>query len=124
VVGSPSPLRALQQGVPGEIGIPISSVGQGAATGLVATVNLPDGLTVRAGGSDDPDEWKCTGSGATATCRVTTLPPGESGTIRVKLFVAWDAAGGTLSGWVTATDSVGTALTEAIPASPVTVRPF
>ncbi len=48
-------------------------------------VSLPAGLTVRASGSDDPDEWRCTGNADVATCRVTELPAGGTGTVLVRV---------------------------------------
>jgi len=82
-------------------------------------VSLPAGFTVRAGGIDNPKVWTCTGSAAVATCRVSALLAGGSGTVRIRVEIAPDAASGTVSGELTAAGSVS----EQIPAATVTVRP-
>jgi hypothetical protein len=89
------------------------------ATNLVATVALPEGITVRAGGSNDPDDWACTGTGRVATCRVSVLPGTSSGTVRVKVQVAYGTLDGPVSGTVRADDGFGAE----IPVTVVAVSP-
>jgi len=100
-VGSPAPVRVLQAGRPGEIGVPVANVGTGDAADLTATVTLPAGYTIRAGGSGSLADWHCTGGGQVATCTISILPATTSGTIRIKIAVADGAGAGTVSGLIT-----------------------
>jgi hypothetical protein len=128
-VGAVQPAQDLRQGIPGELRVVVQNTGSGTANDLEATVSLPEGLSVRAGGPDSfltvgvilgaPDKWTCRGSARTATCTATSLRPDEESTIRVKVFVARTATGGTVSGQVTAADGIE----ETIPSTPVDVLP-
>ena len=113
-VGTPAPVKPLRRGKPGEVGVRITNSGQGPATTLVATVTLPSGLTVRAGGSNSPADWHCTGSGGVATCRIAALPAGNSGTLRVKVFVADDASAGAVTGHVTGAGGIDSPIPTAV----------
>jgi len=108
-VGSPVVRRPLVNGRPGELAVTVRNDGAEAATDLVATVSLPQGLTVRPGGSQDPDGWQCSGTGAVATCRAAALPAGAEGTIRIRIFVGDTAAAGTgtEAGTETGADTLG-----------------
>lgn len=117
-VGAPAAVRPLRQGRPGEIGVPVRNPGPAAATDLVATVSLPVGLTVRAGNSNSPADWHCVGTGRVARCEAARLPAGGDGTFRVKVFVARDAAPGTVGGSLT-----GAGLSAAIPATTIQIEP-
>ena len=123
-VGNAAPIRALRQGGGGEIAIPIRNTGSGPATGLTATVSLPAGLSARPGGADEPNQWRCTGTGRTATCRLSSLPATTAGTVRVRVSVSLLALPGTVGGEVTASDGTGSALREPIPPTLVAVLPI
>ena len=99
-VGTPDPVDELERGGNGEIAIPVANTGTGPARNLVATVDLPVGITVRAG-PGGPADWKCTGTGV-ATCRVGELRAGQDGILRVKVRVGTLALGGPVSGTVRA----------------------
>ncbi len=123
-VGNAAPIRALRQGGSGEIAIPIRNTGSGPATGLTAAVSLPAGLSARPGGADEPNQWRCTGTGRTATCRLSSLPAATAGTVRVRVSVSLLALPGTVGGEVTASDGTGSALREPIPPTLVAVLPI
>ena len=71
-------------------------------------------MTVRAGGSSSPTDWHCTGSGQVASCGIASLPAGSSGVLRVKVFLAQDAAPGAVAGTVTGADRLGAAIPSAV----------
>ena len=114
----------LRQGTSGEISITVRNTGRAAANRLIASVSLPDGLTVA--GPTDPEPadllgvsgWTCDGSGATATCTSPALAPDRSSELRVKVLVAPTAIGGTVSGTVEANDG---AVIATIPTTVLTV---
>lgn len=94
--------------------MPVRNGGAGAAADLVATVSLPTGMAVRAGGGGSPADWGCTGSGQVATCEVARLPAGRSGIFRIMISVAQDATPGAVAGEVTCADGSGAAIPSAV----------
>jgi len=101
-VGPPGPVRPLRPGQAGEVDIAIRNAGNGPAVDLTAVVSLPAGFIVWAGGSNDPDEWSCTGAREVATCSITELPAGGTGTVRVRVRLAMTAESGPVTGEITA----------------------
>ncbi|HZB50495.1 MAG TPA: hypothetical protein VE547_15495, partial [Mycobacteriales bacterium] len=102
-VDPPAAAVPLHAGRPGELRIPVRNTGSGPATDLVAVVTLPAGFIVRASGTDDPDGWRCSGTAEVATCRVSELPAGTDGTVRIRVVLAGTATDGEVTGRLTAT---------------------
>jgi len=129
----------LLPGRPGEIQIIVRNAGTTTATDLTADISLPPDIVLRgaggipgtvgvepaaagAGGSEQiatAPPWRCVRTPTGASCTRTSLAPGGTADIVLRVFVGAAAQSGTLTGTVTATGGwVAT-----IPASPVEVQP-
>jgi RNA polymerase sigma factor (sigma-70 family) len=117
VVGPPTALGILRVGSPGDVTVTIRNSGAVDATGVVATLRLPAGLTAQGGSGSGG--WGCT-AGAIPTCTLDQLDQGEETTVQVRVDVAASAVpGGTVTGTLRTENgpSVG------IPSRRLTVEP-
>jgi hypothetical protein len=102
--------KGLRRDKPGELEFVVRNTGTGAASNLVATVQLPADFSVRSGGSG-VGNWRCVGAGTVATCTITSLPADGSDTVKLKVRVGPAAPlSGSVSGTVKADGGIATSI--------------
>jgi hypothetical protein len=123
--GPATPNKTLVAGKQAKLAIPVNNTGSAAVTNLVAHIVLPDGIALRGADSPNPADparpkkWQCDKTADGATCRLSILADGGALSMDLKVSVAPDAAGGTLTGDITADAEISVE----IPASDLPVAP-
>jgi RNA polymerase sigma factor (sigma-70 family) len=121
--------KNLVRGKPGKISIQVKNVSDNQVTNLVASISLPQGVTLRGadsttdnGAGKAKNHWDCSPTaGGTTECQLPSLEPGAT-TIDLKVTVADDAPpSGTLTGQIIVDTTDQDDVPTAIPDTPMQV---